>query len=95
MPDPEILPPPEPTPIPRSDPPEGRRRPVCEFCGCKLTSSGEVLEVSDKAKSFRRHGETIETHVATIAKLEVENRELKSKLSELTTDRSGGFELLI
>lgn len=56
------LAPPEPVVIPPS--PEPVRRPGkvrCEFCECELSPvSGEFQQLSDKAKTFRKHADTIE-----------------------------------
>lgn len=75
------------------DPPPSKRKTTCEFCECSLTPAGDVLTVSDKAKRFRKHDETIEKHVARIAELETEVRELRTKLTEVATVRESAFDL--
>lgn len=57
----------------------------CEFCECKLTRKGQVIDISDKAKSLRRlqdgldkSSQTIETQAAEIARLTSELAEAKA-----------------
>lgn len=69
---------------PRSPAPDVRRKCVCEFCECKLTPQGEIIEMGEKAKRFRNHDNVLEgkdreiTRLsAEIAALKVENEQLK------------------
>jgi hypothetical protein len=33
---------------------------TCEFCGCRLTSDGEIIKMGETAKAVRKHEEEIE-----------------------------------
>lgn len=44
-----------------------KQRIICEFCECRLTIKGDAIEISDKAKTLRKQGETIESLRETIA----------------------------
>jgi hypothetical protein len=57
---------------------------VCEFCGCQLAPSGEVLKLGDEAKKFRDHNESKEKMEKQISQLENENRELRATVLALT-----------
>lgn len=75
------------------DPPApGRNRKplVCEFCECKLTSAGEVLMFSDKAKRHRTHDDAIEAKDRQIATLETELRDARAKLAEHASSVGAG-----
>lgn len=45
-----ILPGGDAPPAPRSE----SRKCICEFCECRVTASGEIISVGDKAKRFRK-----------------------------------------
>lgn len=88
---------PEPVPAPirtESDPPEPpapvpARAPgaytVCEFCECKVTRTGEVYSMSEKARAYR---DANESHRKEIARLneQIENlqREISAKQAEIS-----------
>jgi hypothetical protein len=77
------------TPVAPPPPPaRGASRPTCEFCECRLTHSGEVLEFSEKAKGFRKHSQTIEELNGTIATLRQEKETAEAKVRELEAGRS-------
>lgn len=79
MPD-ELLPAPEPiAPAPR----ESDVYRTCDFCGCKLTKRGEVMQLGEKAREFQKHDQAIEDRNARIAALESETRDLKDKIMQL------------
>lgn len=83
---------PNPAPVRSGD----MARPVCEFCECNLTHTGQVLKFSDKAKRYRRHDDTIEELNGKIATLETQLREARAKLAELeprASADSGGLHL--
>src|SRR5262245_32844786 len=49
---------------PTNDPPEppaprANSKVVCEFCRCTLTPAGDVLRMSDEARTFNKQAETI------------------------------------
>jgi hypothetical protein len=74
-PDPDPAPPTPPTPTP------GRAtRITCDFCGCSLAPSGDVLRMSEEAKAFRDGADEIERLQAVISTLE-------SQVSTLTRER--------
>lgn len=50
----------------------------CDFCDCKLTKTGEVYQVSDKARDFR---DDKEKHAKAIAKLDEEITSLRAQLT--------------
>ena len=56
---------------------------ICEFCGCKLAPSGEVLELGEKAKQFRDHPETKERLEKKISELEANLRNAHAEISAL------------
>lgn len=69
-------------------------RPTCEYCQCKLTAHGEVLEFSDKAKRFRRIDQEIDELKVKLAAAEATVTELRAKLTEASTVReSRGIHL--
>jgi uncharacterized protein YlxW (UPF0749 family) len=80
--DPEPTPPPVPARVPGT-------YTTCEFCECKVTRSGEVYSMSEKARGFR---DTNESHRKEVAKLneQIENlqREIATKQNELAALRS-------
>jgi hypothetical protein len=53
---------------------------TCEFCGCKLTGSGEIISMGEPAKKMRKANEEIETLESRIATLTSERDEAKQKL---------------
>jgi hypothetical protein len=56
---------------------------VCEFCGCKLAPSGEVLELGEKAKVYRDHPETKEKLEKRILELDAELRTANAEIAAL------------
>jgi len=50
----------------------------CDFCDCKLTKTGEVYEVSEKARNFR---DDKENHRKAIAKQDEEITNLRAQLT--------------
>jgi hypothetical protein len=71
--------------------PEARGNVICEFCECRLTrSKGEIIEVSPKAKEFRRHAETREQLEGTIATLRQEKETLEARVRELSPAPASG-----
>jgi hypothetical protein len=50
----------------------------CDFCDCKLTKTGEVYQVSDKARDFR---DDKEKHAKQITKLDEEIVALRSQIT--------------
>jgi hypothetical protein len=56
---------------------------VCEFCECKLTRSGEVYSMSEKARAYRDAGET---HRKEIAKLTEQSEDLQRRLAAKETE---------
>jgi len=81
-------------PAPTPAPPRSSK-PVCEYCECVLTPSGEVFKMSDRAKQLRRQGETIEEKDRRIAELERELGELKTKYAELSGGARSRFDLTL
>jgi len=75
--DPEPSPPPVPARAPGS-------YTTCEFCECKVTRSGEVYSMSEKARSYR---DANESHRKEISKLneQIENlqREIAAKEAQI------------
>jgi hypothetical protein len=72
----ELLPPEPPEP-----PPSSRRSAiVCEFCECKLTASGDILKMSDRAKALRKQEDTIDGLTADVQRL-------TSELAAVTRER--------
>lgn len=57
---------------------------VCEYCECRITKRGEIIEMGDKAKRFRKLVEENEKLQGTNDTLRQENEELKRKVSDLT-----------
>lgn len=81
------LPPPDPDPIPaRGIPRDPQPRATCEFCECTLTSDGEVLKLSEKAKAWRDRKEPkqLEASAEKIAELEKDNAKLRADIAALT-----------
>lgn len=53
----------------------------CEFCDCRLTRRGQVLEMSPKAKDLRRLEDAIDKHAHTIEEQAAEIARLSSELA--------------
>jgi hypothetical protein len=71
--------------IPPADPPPGPRRPspqllTCEFCECRLTPTGDVLKLSDKAKAWRDTEGDREKLTKRLAELERQLEDAKTQL---------------
>ena len=62
--------------------PRPGRKVTCEFCECSLTTAGEVLRFSDKAKKYRHHDDELEKRDKRIAELESAVRDVNAKLAE-------------
>jgi hypothetical protein len=56
---------------------------VCEFCECKLTRSGEVYSMSEKARAYR---DANESHRKEITRLTQESEDLQRKLAAKETE---------
>lgn len=56
---------------------------ICEFCQCKLAPSGEVLELGEKAKSFRDFPEKQEKLQKRITELENELSNARTEIENL------------
>ena len=86
--------PPDPlaTVIPPAPVPDGRRRIVCEFCECKLTNGGDVLEFSEKAKGFRKHSQTVEELNGTIVTLRQEKETADAKVRDYQSKEKRGIK---
>jgi predicted RNase H-like nuclease (RuvC/YqgF family) len=80
MPDPA-----DPTPKPRGV--------VCEFCECKLTAKGEVLQMSATAKEMRKLQDRVEALGEKLTERDGEVARLTSELAEaraaVKTDEGG------
>lgn len=81
----DLLPPgpgdPPPTPSPSPIVPKSRI--TCDFCGCSLAPSGDVLKMSDDAKAYRDGADKIDTLNATITDLESQIATLKREKDAL------------
>ena len=82
--------PPDPTPAPR-------RNLKCEFCGCSLSAHGEVLKLSEQAKSWRDGDGQADKLQKQIAAHETTIADLKTKLETASKPpaRSAEREYLI
>ena len=69
----------------------GRLR--CEYCECQLTSHGEIIRFSEKAKGFRDHEDQIVKRDKRIAELEAECAEHKQKIAAMTPAERARFDL--
>ena len=68
--------------VPPANEPEKResgKRITCDYCKCSLTSSGDVLKMSDTAKEFRDASDIIERFKSQLesAKAELEAEKAK------------------
>lgn len=68
----------EPPPQPAAPRSPGTGYLQCDFCECKLTKTGEVYAVSEKARDFRDGNEK---HRKEVAKLEEQIQQLTSQLT--------------
>lgn len=73
---------------PENLPPDGNpdprpRRVTCEFCDSSLTAHGEVIQLSARAKEFRRLDERLETATKQIAALEGQVRDKDGEIAQL------------
>lgn len=73
----------------RTDVSSHMKKIVCEFCGCQVTPSGEIIRMGETAKQFRKHEEIVEKKEKEIARLTDELTEAKKKLSALETPSGG------
>jgi hypothetical protein len=92
MPDPTELLPGNGNPNP-APPPTRHDRLTCEYCECVLTSRGEVLRMSDKAKTFRDHDDVLIKRDRRIAELEAAIEEHKRQIEKLTPAQRDKFGL--
>lgn len=79
----DLLPPDDsipPTPAPHV--PTEKKRITCDFCGCSLAPSGDVLRMSDDAKAFRDGADSIERLQGVITTLEASNATLTRERNE-------------
>jgi hypothetical protein len=69
-------------PAPGSGPAGKNPRCVCEFCGCHLTPTGEIIRIPEgaEARKYREANETLERKDKEIARLQGELAEVKRKL---------------
>jgi hypothetical protein len=74
-------------------PPARHERLTCEYCECTLTSKGEVLRMSDKAKTFRDHDDVLIKRDRRIAELETQVEEHKRQIAALTPAQREKFGL--
>lgn len=65
--------------VPGSEGGRREKRPTCEFCGCRLTSDGEVTQMSEKAKDILKLEDKITA-------LEREKTSLEGTITTLRTD---------
>jgi hypothetical protein len=76
--------------------PERKGKITCEFCECQLTSAGEVLKFSDKAKAHRTSDEKITELEGTIETLRHELETLRAAhppQTEPPANKRKGFSL--
>jgi hypothetical protein len=71
---------------------------VCEFCECKLTRRGQVIEISGKAKDLRKLQDRIDKLDATgaeqadtITRLERELAEARAAVTKKPAKAGGGW----
>jgi hypothetical protein len=90
MADDDLLPPPNPEPLAPPDPqpaPIPARRHsssvVCEFCGCTLAPSGDVLRRGAEATQFQKQGDKIDRLEADLAAAVQEKDRLQDELRTL------------
>lgn len=83
---PDELPPTD--PVPGAPEPARARRLTCDFCGCSLAPTGEVMRMSDDAKKYRDHGDTLAKRDVRISDLETEVRALKAELAAATPKKA-------
>ncbi len=71
--------PPELRPDPSPPPPPSRGTGcTCEFCGCRLTSGGEIIKVGETAKGYRKQEDVIEALKKSVDDLTKERDVLKA-----------------
>ena len=75
--------------LPNDPPPSPRRaaRVTCDFCQCELAPSGDVLKMSDRARSMRDGDDEIKKRDKRVTELETEIAEHKRKIAELEGTR--------
>jgi hypothetical protein len=61
----------------------------CEFCECKLTTRGEVLEFSEKAKKLRKADEHLAELQGTLDTRTQELEDARVKIRQLEEGRAG------
>ncbi len=84
-------------PMPVPDSGEKPLSVVCEFCECKLTRRGQVIEISGKAKDLRRLQDRIDKvettsgeQAETITRLERELAEARAAAPKPKPAKAGG-----
>jgi len=70
---------PDPPPVPPIPPRPGAGC-ICEFCGCRLTSGGEIIKMGEVAKSVRKHESEVEGFKKQIDEQAKEIAALKTKI---------------
>lgn len=73
--------------------PKGDDKPLsvtCEFCECKLTRRGQVIDISSKAKELRRLQDRIDKLEATSAEQAETITRLERELAEAKASKRGG-----
>jgi len=85
----DLLPPPAPDPAPLPATPAPTPEPrssksvVCEFCGCTLAPSGDVLRRGAEATQFQKQGDKIERLTADLAAVSQERDRIETELREV------------
>jgi septal ring factor EnvC (AmiA/AmiB activator) len=69
-----------PDPMPKGD--DKPTSVTCEFCECKLTRRGQVIDISEKAKSLRRLQDGNDKHEAKLAEQAERITTLERELAE-------------
>lgn len=81
----------DPPPPPQDDPPVRGSKLVCEFCGCALAPSGDVLKVSARAREIREQDETIRDLKADLAAAETAADTYRSALERAERERDAAL----
>jgi hypothetical protein len=85
--------PPDALPAPQPAEPARAKRTTCEFCECRLTPSGELLELGGKARQFRDHATKIEDLTNALSRETTRADTLKNEVARLRAelDKKKGF----
>lgn len=82
MADPDLLPAPTPIPTPRAP---GAKDLRCGFCEALLTPSGEVIKLSDRAKSLRDFEDELDDMKRDLATARQETEDQRALVAERDT----------